>query len=100
MTTIQHSATVKGDDQLTVGALRAALAGFPDDAKVDAVIKDIGSQRDPLRVFVGVHLSWTTETTHENSDDAPRPHSRACGLYPHPHGAQCASDCPTCGGRA
>lgn len=25
-----------------------------------------------------------------------RPHSRACGVTPHDHGAQCARDCPTC----
>lgn len=27
-----------------------------------------------------------------------RPHSRACGIYSHPHGAFCALDCPTCHG--
>ena len=27
----------------------------------------------------------------------PRPHSRACGIQPHPHGPlRCAGDCPTC----
>lgn len=25
-----------------------------------------------------------------------RPHSRACGIAAHPHGEQCAKDCPTC----
>lgn len=25
-----------------------------------------------------------------------RPHSRACGITPHPHGMACAEDCPTC----
>jgi hypothetical protein len=25
-----------------------------------------------------------------------RPHSRACGLLLHPHGPECAVDCPTC----
>lgn len=24
------------------------------------------------------------------------PHSRACGIRSHPHGGQCAVDCPTC----
>lgn len=24
------------------------------------------------------------------------PHSRACGIRPHPHGPLCARDCPTC----
>lgn len=27
-----------------------------------------------------------------------RPHSRACGWKNHPHGRECASDCPTCRG--
>lgn len=27
---------------------------------------------------------------------ARAPHSRACGVTPHDHGAQCARDCPTC----
>lgn len=27
-----------------------------------------------------------------------RPHSRACGIRQHPHGPQCARDCPTCVG--
>ena len=27
------------------------------------------------------------------------PHSRACGIHPHPHGSQCSTDCPTCLGR-
>lgn len=26
-----------------------------------------------------------------------RPHSRACGIHPHPHGAACHRNCPTCG---
>ena len=30
-------------------------------------------------------------------DPAPLPHSRACGIQPHDHGAACSSDCPTCG---
>lgn len=25
-----------------------------------------------------------------------RPHSQACGWWNHPHGADCATDCPTC----
>jgi hypothetical protein len=29
-----------------------------------------------------------------------RPHSRACGIVSHEHGADCHSNCPTCGGRA
>lgn len=28
-----------------------------------------------------------------------RPHSRACGWRRHDHGAECHSNCPTCGGR-
>lgn len=28
----------------------------------------------------------------------PGPHSRACGIRPHPHGSECHSNCPTCGG--
>lgn len=27
-----------------------------------------------------------------------RPHSRACGWNPHPHGTQCSTNCPTCQG--
>ena len=30
---------------------------------------------------------------------ATAPHSRACGIHAHPHGARCSRDCPTCGGR-
>lgn len=26
------------------------------------------------------------------------PHSRACGVLPHPHGVGCHQNCPTCGG--
>ena len=29
--------------------------------------------------------------------DDDRPHSRACGIKQHHHGAACAEDCPTCG---
>lgn len=28
------------------------------------------------------------------------PHSRACGIKPHPHGEDCSPDCPTCQGRS
>ena len=28
------------------------------------------------------------------------PHSRACGIVAHRHGASCHPNCPTCGGRA
>lgn len=28
------------------------------------------------------------------------PHSRACGIRMHAHGAECSSNCPTCGGQA
>lgn len=28
--------------------------------------------------------------------DDRRPHSRACGVFAHPHGHLCAADCPTC----
>lgn len=27
------------------------------------------------------------------------PHSRACGVWAHPHGRDCHANCPTCGGR-
>ena len=27
------------------------------------------------------------------------PHSRACGMLAHPHGALCSTNCPTCHGR-
>ena len=27
------------------------------------------------------------------------PHSRACGIVPHPHGQQCSWNCPTCHGK-
>lgn len=30
------------------------------------------------------------------ADDDDRPHSRACGISPHPHGDLCSHDCPTC----
>lgn len=29
-----------------------------------------------------------------------RPHSRACGIARHPHGADCHHNCPTCAGAA
>jgi uncharacterized protein (DUF2267 family) len=32
-------------------------------------------------------------------DTDSRPHSRACGIREHPHGAACHSNCPTCHGR-
>lgn len=28
------------------------------------------------------------------------PHSRECGIRPHPHGVMCSNDCPTCHGEA
>lgn len=28
-----------------------------------------------------------------------RPHSRACGVSPHPHGVHCSTNCPTCHGK-
>lgn len=36
--------------------------------------------------------SWMTRK-------AKLPHSRACGIREHAHGAECSSDCPTCGGQ-
>ena len=27
------------------------------------------------------------------------PHSRSCGIIPHPHGITCRADCPTCQGK-
>jgi hypothetical protein len=35
----------------------------------------------------------------EGAGEAEGPHSRACGIHPHPHGAWCSTDCPTCGGK-
>jgi hypothetical protein len=29
-----------------------------------------------------------------------KPHSRACGMAVHEHGASCSRDCPTCGGQS
>jgi hypothetical protein len=35
------------------------------------------------------------EEIREETEDE-RPHSRACGIYKHNHGRDCAVDCPTC----
>lgn len=34
-----------------------------------------------------------------DTDPDRRPHSRACGIHPHPHGYSCHPNCPTCGGK-
>lgn len=31
-------------------------------------------------------------------DRTAGPHSRSCGITPHPHGSRCGKDCPTCSG--
>lgn len=36
------------------------------------------------------------EEKNERSERDDRPHSRACGIYYHPHGPLCKRDCPTC----
>lgn len=32
--------------------------------------------------------------------ERPLPHSRACGIHPHPHGSACHANCPTCHGHS
>jgi hypothetical protein len=39
------------------------------------------------------------ETLHFHGVEDQRPHSRACGWRNHPHGPDCSTNCPTCGGK-
>lgn len=51
----------------------------------------------------GTLIGWFANAIEAGRADAVkddrRPHSRACGWRPHPHGTECHTNCPTCGGR-
>lgn len=49
----------------------------------------------PIRTrYFAVKATTNYEEVMTLGDD--RPHSRACGVNPHPHGPQCHPNCPTC----
>jgi len=49
------------------------------------------SRRPGFRLVHRMVSEWVREVFDK------RPHSRACGLWEHPHGPRCHSNCPTCG---
>lgn len=54
--------------------------------------------RKPIRFKTGGVVPAPTGTSVGPNEQVRLPHSRACGIWPHPHGSQCARDCPTCRG--
>lgn len=60
MSEVECTSTVKaeGDGHLTAGAVASWVAGLPGDAKVTHLTRDIGNQRDPWIVLVGLKATW------------------------------------------
>lgn len=46
-------------DYLTAGLVKAWAADLPPDATVSHLTRDLGSQRDPYVVLVGLRAAWT-----------------------------------------
>lgn len=77
---------------------QAHAKGWPSDiaSAVDVLVEMIDRHR-PLGSD-GTHGDLHTETC--GCEQVEGPHSRACGIRPHPHGTWCNANCPTCHGEA
>jgi hypothetical protein len=49
----------KGDDYLQAHEIRRWLESVPDGATISQIIRDMGSQRDPMPVLVGLRAKWS-----------------------------------------
>jgi hypothetical protein len=57
----KHESSIVSDEPtspLTVTEARDWLMDLPPDAKLQAIQRDIGSQRDPWLVTVGLRAAW------------------------------------------
>lgn len=80
--------TVHLSHGMTKAELMREIDGIPDTAVITAgvTVGDRPWESDDHRL----EFQWTGDLKDS------RPHSRACGISPHPHGPSCSSDCPTC----
>lgn len=79
---------------------RRDLIDVEVDEPRELVVLNVGGERTGMTVATvdALILSLTNARNHLSRDNSP--HSRACGIQPHEHGAACSKDCPTCGGNA
>ena len=53
------SVTAEPGDYLTAGDVAGWVSELPKGAQLSAITHDMGSQRDPMRVLVGLRAKWT-----------------------------------------
>lgn len=49
---------VPGSSGVTAGQLREFIAALPDEAEINAIMRDRGSQRDPDPYLHGLNARW------------------------------------------
>jgi hypothetical protein len=86
-------------EEETKEAKEELIKRFPD-AEFTFVAGVTGIMSLPTEVAEVLSTSEVVDEPKKEPEEDERPHSRACGFHPHPHGMQCSKDCPTCGGRA
>lgn len=64
------------------------------------VVLDVGGELTGMTIETtdALIMSLTNARNDLMGNGDRRPHSRACGIGPHEHGAACSKDCPTCHG--
>jgi hypothetical protein len=58
---VVHTAQIEavaGSSGVTVGQLREFVAALPDEAEVNAIMRDRGTQRDPEEYLHGLTARW------------------------------------------
>ena len=72
-------------------SVTTATITIPIYTRVKGVEMELGE------ATIEVPISLTASAPDAEAIGAPDgPHSRACGISPHQHGASCSGDCPTC----
>lgn len=92
------------------GHVDISVAAWNREQEALALAWEDGARK--AMAFVGANLADLRELLDQNPHRKPGmtgfrkppvnlegPHSRACGISKHDHGSECASDCPTCGGK-
>lgn len=46
---------------LHAGDVKEWVSQLPDEALLTPIIRDMGNQRDPLRVMTGLHAQWSED---------------------------------------
>lgn len=49
------------NQRITTAEMVEFCRSVPDRAELSPIIRDLGSQRDPDPVMVGIHAKWTTD---------------------------------------